>query len=192
MDSLTVVRKQGAGSMHAIDHLESQCYSGYLAPEVNITQLFIRLRSKERSSMISQTTEYALRAIVYLADQDKPRTTEAIGERTELPVDYLAKVMQRLGRAGLVRSQRGIHGGFVLATAADELTVLEVINAVEPIRRFHECPLGLHGKNLCPLHRKLDDAAKSLEEAFGGTTIADLNSVPRSRKPLCSFPVEAT
>lgn len=140
--------------------------------------------------MITQTAEYALRAVVYLAEQPVPRTTSEIAEKTQSPAGYLSKVMQSLNKAGLVRSQRGLHGGFVLSIAADELTVLQVVNAVEPIRRFHECPLGLHGINLCPLHRKLDDAAKSIEEAFGETTIADLNSVPASRKPLCSFPLD--
>jgi Rrf2 family protein len=125
--------------------------------------------------MISQTAEYALRAVVYLADQDEPRTNAQIAVVTEVPVGYLAKVMQSLG-------------GFKLAFKPDELTVLEVVNIVDPVRRFHECPLGLHGINLCPLHRSLDDAAKAVEETFGDTTIADLIRVPRHRKPLCRFP----
>ncbi len=139
--------------------------------------------------MISQTTEYALRAVVYLADQEEPRTTAEIAVATQVPAGYLSKVMQGLSKAGIVHSQRGLHGGFVLADAPDELTVLAVIEAVEPIRRYHDCPLGLHGKNLCPLHRKLDDAAKSIEDTFGDTTVADLLNVPRSQKPLCTFPM---
>jgi len=138
--------------------------------------------------MISQTAEYALRAIVYLADQEEPRTNAQIAEVTEVPVGYLAKVMQSLSRARVVTAQRGLRGGFKLAHQPDALTVLEVVNVVDPVRRFHECPLGLHGINLCPLHRSLDDAAKAVEETFGDTTIADLIRVPRHRKPLCRFP----
>ncbi|MBC8350732.1 MAG: Rrf2 family transcriptional regulator [Planctomycetes bacterium] len=138
--------------------------------------------------MISQTAEYALRAIVYLADQTEPQTNVQIAEVTEVPVGYLAKVMQSLSRARIVTARRGLRGGFKLALAADELTVLEVVNIVDPVRRFHECPLGLHGINLCPLHRSLDDAAKAIEDTFGDTTIADLIHVPRHRKPLCRFP----
>ncbi len=141
--------------------------------------------------MITQTAEYALRAVVYLADQDQPQTTAAIAAATVVPAGYLSKVMQGLCRAGLVHSQRGLHGGFVLVRGPKELTVLQVVNAVEPIRRYFECPLGLHGKNLCPLHRKLDDAAKSIEESFGSATIAQMINVPRrSSKPLCSFPLK--
>ncbi|HIF30933.1 MAG: Rrf2 family transcriptional regulator [Pirellulaceae bacterium] len=138
--------------------------------------------------MISQTTEYALRAVVYLADQDDPQTNAQIAEVTEVPVGYLAKVMQILSRARIVTAQRGLRGGFTLAHEPDKLTVLEIVNTVDPVRRFHECPLGLHGINLCPLHRSLDDAAKAVEETFGDTTIADLIRVPRHRKPLCRFP----
>jgi Rrf2 family protein len=144
--------------------------------------------------MISQTAEYALpaeyalRAVVYLADQNDPQTNAQIAEATEVPVGYLAKVMQSLSRARVVTAQRGLRGGFKLAHTPDELTVLEVVNIVDPVRRFHECPLGLHGINLCPLHRSLDNAAKAVEETFGETTIADLIRVPRHRKPLCRFP----
>lgn len=139
--------------------------------------------------MISQTAEYALRAIVYLADQDSARTTAQIAEGTQIPSGYLAKIMQNLGRTKLVNAQRGLNGGFTLARSAKELTVLEVVKAIDPIRRFHECPLGLHGINLCPLHRTLDDAARSIEDAFGETTISNLLDAPRHRKPLCRFPV---
>lgn len=142
--------------------------------------------------MISQTAEYALRAIVFLADQeDVPLTTARIAEGTQVPAGYLSKVMNSLSRARVVNAQRGPNGGFVLARPSNVLTVLEVVNAVDPIQRFPECPLKLphHGKNLCPLHRKLDDTARMAEEAFGSTTIRDLLDVPETRKPLCRFPL---
>ena len=139
--------------------------------------------------MISQTAEYALRAIVFLADQTEPQTNAQIAEATQVPVGYLAKVMQLLSRARLVDAQRGKQGGFTLACAPSALSVLKVVATIDPVRRFHECPLGLHGINLCPLHRSLDDAAKAVEETFGDTTIADLINVPKHRKPLCRFPV---
>lgn len=141
--------------------------------------------------MISQTAEYALRAIVYLADQhETPRTTAQIAEATMIPQGYLAKVMQNLSRSRLVSSQRGLNGGFTLAVDPQKLTILEVINVVDPIRRFPECPLGIpsHGKRLCPLHYRLDQAAEMVEKAFGDTTVADLLAVPEKRKPLCRFP----
>ncbi|HRX78194.1 MAG: Rrf2 family transcriptional regulator [Planctomycetaceae bacterium] len=142
--------------------------------------------------MISQTAEYALRAVVYLADHGgDPKTNVQIAEATQVPTGYLAKVMQGLSRARVVNSQRGLNGGFTLKESPDELTVLAVINAIDPIRRIHECPLGLpsHGTTLCPLHQRIDNAAALVEEAFGDTTISELLDVPKSRKPLCRFPI---
>src|SRR5215218_1074463 len=106
--------------------------------------------------MLSQTTEYALRAIVWLANTaDDPQTTDQIAKATHVPCGYLSKVLQSLGRGGLVTAQRGKHGGFILSKPAASLTVLEVVNAVDAMRRIETCPLGLksHGRVLCPIHR---------------------------------------
>ncbi len=141
--------------------------------------------------MISQTAEYSLRAIVYLANQQGvAQTTAQIAAATQVPPGYLAKVMQSLARSKLVRSQRGLKGGFTLGHAPEALTVLAVINAVDPIRRYPECPLGIaeHGRRLCPLHRRLDQAAEMVENAFGETTVADLIAPPRKQASLCRFP----
>lgn len=140
--------------------------------------------------MISQTAEYALRAVVYLASQDAPCTTHEIARTTRVPVGYLAKVMQNLARTGLVRSQRGLHGGFTLCKTPKQLTVWEVIDAVDPIPRIRSCPLGLksHGVNLCPMHRRLDDAMAGVEKVFKKSTVAELLEDPNPSKPLCEFP----
>jgi Rrf2 family protein len=142
--------------------------------------------------MISQTAEYALRAVVFLASQkDRPQTVQQVAEVTRVPAGYLAKVMQGLSRARLVRSQRGLHGGFTLAVPAAELTVWDVVEAVDPIRRIRSCPLGLPGHmTLCPLHRRLDDALALVEKALKESTIAELLREPSPKKgipvPLCS------
>jgi len=138
--------------------------------------------------MISQTTEYALRAMVHLADQaEVPLTTPQIADTTKVPVGYLAKVLGSLAKAGLVRSQRGLHGGFMIALPAEKVTVLDVINAVDPIQRITTCPLGLkaHGKKLCPHHKRLDNAMAQVETAFANSTLADLLADPSPSKPLC-------
>ena len=142
--------------------------------------------------MFSETTEYALRAIVYLAAQEgQPRTVQQIAAATCTKAGYLSKVMQGLSRKGLVSSQRGLGGGFTLAVEADKLTVLDVVQAVEPLKRITKCPLGLKGHvNLCPLHRRLDHAIALVENALRQSTIAELLAEPNAKKgipiPLCS------
>tara|TARA_R110002095_G_scaffold79018_6_gene67952 strand:+ start:342 stop:788 length:447 start_codon:yes stop_codon:yes gene_type:complete len=141
--------------------------------------------------MFSQTVEYALRAIVHLADQSpNPCTTEQIAKATKVPQAYLSKVLQSLRQSNVVHSQRGIGGGISLVKLPEELNLLDVVNAVDPICRIKTCPLGLegHGVNLCPLHRKLDDALRETETAFANTTLADILSSSTSSYPLCNEP----
>jgi Rrf2 family protein len=145
--------------------------------------------------MFSQTVEYALRAVVHLADQaPAPRTTDQIAAATLVPKAYLSKVLQGLCQAKIVRSKRGLGGGMVLAGPPSALTILQVVNAVEPLGRIRECPLGLtaHGVRLCPLHRRLDNAVAAVEEAFRQTTVAEIVAEPGTGRPLCEFPSRLT
>ena len=138
--------------------------------------------------MISQTAEYALRAVVCLAArEERSLKTQDLAAATKVPAGYLSKVLQALGRADLVRSQRGLYGGFRLSKPADEITVMEVVNAVDPLKRIRRCPLGIeaHGTTLCPLHRKLDDAIALVEEAYASCTIGELLATPTGSTPLC-------
>lgn len=137
--------------------------------------------------MISQTAEYALRAVVALAQAGAPTTTQRLAAVTRVPAGYLSKVLQTLGRAGIVHAQRGLGGGFSLQRAPEELTVLAIVNAVEPVQRLRNCPLGLisHGVNLCPLHRRLDQAMATVEDALRDSTIAELLAEKTTATPLC-------
>ena len=141
--------------------------------------------------MFSQTVEYALRAVVHLADQaPSPRTTDQIAKATLVPKPYLSKVLQELCSAEIVHLKRGIGGGVSLTKAPNKLTILDVVNAVEPIRRIRECPLGLktHGVHLCPLHKRMDNALAMVEDAFRKTTLAEILADPSKSHPLCDIP----
>jgi len=138
--------------------------------------------------MISQTVEYALRAIVTIAQHDgQPCTAKKLAEITQVPLPYLSKLMQGLVRGGLVSSQRGLHGGFLLRSDPKDLTIMDVVSVVEPIKRIVQCPLNIqsHGTNLCPLHRRLDNAMAATEKVFRETTVAEMLSQPGSVTPLC-------
>ena len=138
--------------------------------------------------MINQTAEYALRAVVWLATHpDETWSTSQLAGVTKVPQGYLSKTLQILGRAGLVESNPGRAGGFRLVRPAAKMTVLEVVNAVEPVQRIKTCPLGLksHRKQLCPLHRRLDAVAEATEKAFAETTIAEIADDPSAVLPLC-------
>ena len=139
--------------------------------------------------MFSNTVEYALRAIVHLAHEaPAARTTAQIAEATRVPKDYLSKILQDLAEVGIVRTQRGVGGGVSLAKSPEELTILDVVNAIDPIVRYTTCPLKLpnHGANLCPLHRRMDEAMATVEEAFRRSTLAEVLADPSNTSvPLC-------
>ena len=138
--------------------------------------------------MFSSTVEYALRAVVHLAmHSPKPQRTADIAAATKVPIAYLAKVLQGLRAQNIVRLQRGVNGGVSLAHDPAELTILDVVNAVEPIQRIKTCPLELksHGKRLCSLHGRMDESLKNIELAFASTTLAELLSESKSSIPLC-------
>jgi Rrf2 family protein len=142
--------------------------------------------------MISQTAEYALRAIIALGSSlERPVTTRQIAAKTRVPAGYLSKVLQALGKAGLVEAQRGLHGGFTLARPLTELTVLDVINSVDPLKRIDRCPLGRksHRQRLCSLHRRLDEGIALMEGLFGETTIAQLIAEHSAGRSLCESAV---
>lgn len=125
---------------------------------------------------------------MYLAGQSDRFVSRAqISGATFAPHEYLLKVLNQLDAAGLIESQRGPGGGYRLRKSAEDMTVLEVVLAVDTIPRITECPLGIVGhERLCPLHQLLDDASRLVEDAFQKTTIADL--VPQKRSRTCKFP----
>jgi Rrf2 family transcriptional regulator, nitric oxide-sensitive transcriptional repressor len=138
--------------------------------------------------MFSQTAEYALRAMSWLAlTPDDLVPTPLLAERTKVPSNYLSKVLQQLAGAGLIVGRRGVGGGYKLARAAADVTLIQVVNAVDKVERIASCPLGLseHGTNLCPLHRISDKAAEAVIEILGGTTLQDLVDDKNASKPLC-------
>lgn len=140
--------------------------------------------------MISQTAEYALRAVIHLGNQKgHPRTAAQISESIDAPRGYLPKVMQGLSRAGIVHSRRGIHGGFTLALDLKELTILHVVQAVDVLWKYPNCPLGnvAHASGLCPLHQRLENLAAAAEKEFQETTISELLDGPDNNN-FCNFP----
>ncbi len=144
--------------------------------------------------VISQTAEYALRAMVHLASQQRDhgsaapvsQTVQQIADGTRVPMNYLSKVLQQLTRAGLIQSQRGLGGGFRLVLPPEVTTVYDVVHAVDPVQRITGCPLHLvaHRDHLCPMHQRLDDAMALIEAQFRATKIVELLDQPGSLIPL--------
>lgn len=137
--------------------------------------------------MISKTAEYALRAVACMASSpDRPLSADHLAEQTQVPRRYLSRVLQDLCASGMIQSRPGPGGGYELCMQPEKISILDIINTVEPIARIKSCPLGLktHTK-LCPLHAELDRAYAATEKAFAKVTIRDLLNSTSAIIPLC-------
>jgi Rrf2 family protein len=127
--------------------------------------------------MLSSTAEYALRIMIVLAEQkDTAQTSAQIAEATRVSSDYAVKILQWLGRAGMVHGRRGRGGGFTLRCDPDRTTLLDVVNVIDPLERITTCPLGreAHRNKLCPLHSRLDEVIGILSDSLNEMTIQDV------------------
>lgn len=127
--------------------------------------------------MISLTAEHALRAVVYLAQHPGACcTVDCIARHTGIPAGSLAKVLQQLNRAGVVGSQRGPNGGFVLTRSPEALTFMDVVVAADGhlSGRHAEVPRDALG-------RRLNETRAQAEATYRATTIAQFL---REQEPL--------
>jgi len=139
--------------------------------------------------LISQTSEYALRAAIFLAARpdNTPASALDISESVRVPVGYLQKILRMLARDGILVAQRGTNGGFSLARVATAVSILDILKATDTeIPRITRCPLGIKGHTrLCSLHRLLDSEMARSERTFATTTLADLLDGDGGVRPLC-------
>ncbi|MCB9683493.1 MAG: Rrf2 family transcriptional regulator [Alphaproteobacteria bacterium] len=109
------------------------------------------------SAVLPQTARYALRAMTCLASQPPGHKVRAdtIARATNVPAAFLSKVLRRLVAAGLLRSEKGHHGGFELARPRQAIRFLDVLEAVDVDLTSDDCAFGFgrcNAANPCPLH----------------------------------------
>lgn len=127
--------------------------------------------------MLNHTAEYALRAVLYLAEREdaSPVRVAAIAEALDVPRNYLSKVLHVLAREGVLDSMRGPTGGFWLGARADRLTLARVISPFDPIE--DRCLLirrKCSETHPCTAHHGWKDAAQHMRRFFGETTVRAL------------------
>jgi Rrf2 family protein len=133
---------------------------------------------------ITRQADYAVRAVLYLAQQD-PNTrlaTSEIGRAQHIPVTFLAKIVAQLAAAGILRSTRGAHGGVALGRPAEEISLLEIVEAIDGPLLLNECvadpaacPVGAG----CVVHQVWCQAQSELVERLAQTSFAQM-----VRRPL--------
>jgi Rrf2 family protein len=144
---------------------------------------------------ISAKADYAVRATAELAAAvgDRPVKADQISQAQDIPLKFLLNILSELKRARIVRSQRGAEGGFQLARPARQITLAEVIRAVEgPLASVHEArPEEVEYRGpATPLREVWIAVRANLRAVLESVTVADLaeGTLPRSVKKLVSEP----
>ncbi len=129
---------------------------------------------------ITRQADYALRAVIFLArmEGDEKASTSAIAEKQKIPPSFLAKIVSQLSLAGLIQTSRGARGGVSLAKKPEDISVLDVIEAIDGPVLLNECagnaencPFGMN----CPLQHIWCDTRKELVNRLSSATFAREN-----------------
>lgn len=133
--------------------------------------------------MLSSTSDYALRAILVLAQAEhgRPMRADEVARATGSPANYLAKTLNALAKLGIVRSARGPLGGFTLAVAPDELTLARIVDCFDEVRANSRCLLGTatcDPRHPCRAHHRWTAVQQVRRAALADTTVADLLADP--------------
>jgi Rrf2 family protein len=136
--------------------------------------------------IFSNATEYAIRGMSEIAGRDEagPIMLDDLIAGTGLPRDFLAKIFQKLVRAGLLASAKGRGGGFSLARESHEITLIDIVEAIEGPQPLDACVVGLERCNdhmPCPQHDLYKPIRQRLKDYLRTTTLADLASSLRSK-----------
>ncbi len=124
---------------------------------------------------LSQTAGYAILALSCMDPaREKMVLAQEIAEKTGIAKPYLSKLLYRLGRAGLITGKRGNKGGLVLARPAEEISVLNVSDAIDGEEWRHRCFIGLPHCNHdrpCPMHEFWKEERPKIEEYLRDLTL---------------------
>lgn len=130
---------------------------------------------------ITRQADYALRAMLYLAnlDDNTRAATSHIAKEKQIPPSFLAKIISQLSIAGIINTSRGARGGVTLARPAEDITLLEVIEAIDGPIALNQCTLSKNGcpfLEKCPIHDVWCEAQDELVKRLSSTNFAQMKS----------------
>ena len=143
--------------------------------------------------MLSNSSKYALNAVLYLAvhsTYENKILAKEISESTKIPRAYLSKLLQELTRHNLICSVRGPHGGFYLTDENRAVSLLQIVTLIDGDNRLTSCVLGLHkcdNKNPCPLHDLVGETKTNFVKNLEETTVQDLVADIKEGKSFLSL-----
>ena len=129
--------------------------------------------------MFSRSSGYAIQALTYLASQPSGRLVGAreIATSLDIPMPFLWKILRKLSQQKLVRSFKGVRGGYELARPASSIRMSEILQIGNDMGAGGECVLGLtlcNDAQPCPLHAHWKDVREQIEKRIQSTRLSDL------------------
>lgn len=143
---------------------------------------------------ITSATDYAIRAMIHLACVPEGTQTlrEHIASVEKIPSSFMAKILRSLVRAQLLQSSRGVNGGFSLARPTDEITLLQIVEAVEGPLQLTACSTeddSCMRTTVCPAASVWGDVQEQVESILQSATLERLVSTPRRNGRVVSAPI---
>lgn len=132
--------------------------------------------------LLTKASEYALLSIALIAKSDDPQDTETLANRLNIPKSFLAKILQALARNDILISYKGAKGGFALAKLPSDVTILDIIKAVEAKSAnvfecsdsLNDCPGGEEKATLCSIWPYLNKLQGKVDDFLSAVTLEDL------------------
>ncbi|GBR03023.1 Rrf2 family transcriptional regulator [Gluconobacter cerinus] len=147
-------------------------------------------------SFYGASTEYVLHSLLWLVDNPEPVSSLDLAELQNIPAAFVAKLLPKLEKAGLLNAAEGLKGGYTLAKPADEITVLAIVDAVDGEKRLFNCqeirgrcalfdenPPGWATQGVCGIHAVMLRAEKAMRRELAQTSLADLAKSVRDKAP---------
>jgi len=153
-----------------------------------------RERTERRPAIglrLTNAGDYAIRGMIHIASTAEGAVSlrSDIAEAQGIPPSFMAKILRSLVRARLLRSSRGVHGGFALAKPASKITLLDVVEAIEGPLSLTNCtpdPAGCARSEDCPATSIWLEVQEKMAEVLRGTSIEDLVSSQKRSRPASS------
>ena len=140
---------------------------------------------------ITKQADYAIRCVLYLASKSNGIAVmiEEIAKAMEIPKSFLAKILQRLSKAGIVRSVRGVKGGFLLNKGLTEISLLDVITSIDGPISVNRCAVDSNhcGRScFCTVHPIWTELRQNIRDYLQGVTFDKLIENADLKTPLVS------
>ena len=135
--------------------------------------------------ILTKTTEYAVRVLTYMASHDKGLySANYLHKKLNIPYKYLTRLMTDLSKRDCIESVKGRDGGFRLVKNIKEITLANIIEAVEGMDSFNACILGFHecsSENPCAMHYVWEQNKKNFIKTLENTSLYDLSHMDIKR-----------